>query len=72
MEGVIKFLIHVRGYGIVTDENGDDRFLHVTNLEDINEWLALRTGQRICFEPIQREEDRAKQNKLGVRKVRTL
>lgn len=54
MTGKISKIIHVRGYGFVTDEEGLERFLHAENLLDHRVWPGLKEGDRITFEPTER------------------
>lgn len=70
MTGTIRRLIHAKGYGFVEDEKGDERFLHAKDLKHTHEFLALREGDQIEFEPTVRPAKNAKRNGLGVTKVR--
>lgn len=72
MTGIIRRLIHAKGYGFITDERGDDRFLHAKDLHHTHEFLAMREGDQVEFEPTVRKPSNPKHNGLGVTKVRKL
>jgi cold shock CspA family protein len=68
MNGTITRLIHVRGYGFLIDEEGEERFINAENLEESHLWPTLRKGQRIEFEAVERPH--GQRNRLGVARVR--
>lgn len=72
MTGTIIRIIHARGYGFVRDDCGSERFIHALDLSDSAVFLSLREGQRISFEPHQRQEPRGKNNGLGMKDVKPL
>ena len=54
MTGKITRLLHAKGYGFVEDEQGDVRFLHATNMKHEEDFIKLRQGQAVTFEPVLR------------------
>lgn len=54
MTGVIKKIIHIRGFGFIEDEQGVERFLLVYDLVDQQTWPQLKRGDHVEFEPTTR------------------
>lgn len=52
MTGKINRILHVKGYGFITDSAGLNRFMHVRDLRDELDWPHLREGQLVEFEPV--------------------
>jgi CspA family cold shock protein len=49
MQGKVKFFSDEKGYGFITTENGDDVFVHHTNIDGTG-FKSLAEGQAVEFE----------------------
>jgi CspA family cold shock protein len=47
--GTVKFFNNEKGYGFITREQGEDVFVHFSNIEG-NGYRTLEEGQRVEFE----------------------
>jgi CspA family cold shock protein len=47
--GTVKFFNAQKGYGFISREDGDDVFVHFSNIEG-NGYRSLEEGQRVEFE----------------------
>jgi cold shock CspA family protein len=68
MTGTILRILHLRGYGFIYDEAGDERFFHARDLVDQRLWPRLEEGQAVEFEAATRP--RGARNQLGVTGVK--
>ena len=50
MTGTIKKLVHDRGFGFITAENGEEYFFHRSSFADAPTFDTLRGGERVAFE----------------------
>ncbi len=48
--GIVKWFNRAKGYGFITREDGDDVFVHRSNIEDGGFDAALEEGQTVEFE----------------------
>ncbi len=47
--GVVKFFNAEKGYGFISQESGDDVFVHYSNIEGKG-YRSLEAGQKVEFE----------------------
>lgn len=50
MNGTIKKLVHDRGFGFITAEDGAEYFFHRSSLTDGREFDTLRGDEQVAFE----------------------
>lgn len=48
-QGVVKWFDDRKGYGFITRENGEDVFVHFSNIQEEG-FKSLEKGQRVSFE----------------------
>lgn len=73
MTGTITRILHAKGFGFIQDEAGEERFLHARDLYHSHDFLSLREGDQLEFEPtVRHPAGLNKRNGLGVTKVRKL
>ena len=51
MTGTVKWFNNQKGYGFISDENGNDVFVHYTGL-DMEGYKTLEEGQAVEFDVI--------------------
>ncbi|HVC15143.1 MAG TPA: cold shock domain-containing protein [Acidimicrobiales bacterium] len=62
--GTVKFFSNEKGYGFVSRPDGDDVFVHYSNIEG-NGFRSLEAGQQVEFEIAQgRKGDEARNVKV--------
>lgn len=49
-EGTVKFFNDEKGYGFISREDGDDVFVHFSNVEGQSGRVTLSDGQKVEFE----------------------
>ena len=52
MKGTVKWFNSQKGYGFISDETGNDVFLHYTGL-NMNGFKTIDEGQEVEFEVVQ-------------------
>ena len=52
MKGTVKWFNNQKGYGFISDETGNDVFLHYTGL-NMNGFKTIDEGQEVEFEVVQ-------------------
>ena len=52
MNGTVKWFNNQKGYGFISDENGNDVFVHYTGL-DMEGFKTLEEGQAVEFEVVE-------------------
>ena len=61
MVGTVKSYNYKRGYGFITAENGDEFFVHQSQIR-MEGFRMLRRGQKVSFEPSGENERTAATN----------
>ncbi len=51
MNGTVKWFNNQKGYGFISDENGNDVFVHYTGL-DMEGFKTLEEGQAVEFDVV--------------------
>ena len=51
MNGTVKSYNYKRGYGFITAENGEEFFVHQTQIKK-DGFRFLRRGQKVSFDPV--------------------
>ena len=51
MTGTVKWFNNQKGYGFISDENGNDVFVHYTGL-DMEGYKTLEEGQAVEFDVV--------------------
>lgn len=49
MKGTVKFFNAKKGYGFITDANGEDHFIHYSNIQ-MDGYRKLHKGQEVTFD----------------------
>jgi len=49
LRGKIARVIKAKGFGFVVGDDGQERFLHVTDFLDQNDWEEVREGTVLTF-----------------------
>lgn len=52
MDGQVKRLVQDKGFGFLLDSKGTERFFHSSQVKNA-EWMAVREGDRVTFDPDQ-------------------
>jgi cold shock CspA family protein len=65
--GRVVNIIHLKGYGFVIDENGQERFLHARDFVRSNDFVQTSIGDSLTFVPTRR--DRGGRNGLACQEV---
>ena len=52
MRGTVKWFDEKKGYGFISDENGNDVFVHYSGIQS-NGFKSLEEGQEVEFEVIE-------------------
>ena len=55
MQGTVKWFNAKKGYGFISDENGDDIFVHFSAL-NMSGFKVLEEGDKVEFEVIEGEK----------------
>jgi len=55
MKGTVKWFNNQKGYGFISDENGDDIFVHFSAL-NMSGFKVLEEGDKVEFEVIEGEK----------------
>ena len=50
IKGIVKEYDRLKGFGFITDQDGEDYFVHVCGLREYLKDRGLRTGQRVSFD----------------------
>lgn len=50
MKGTVKWFNAQKGYGFITDEEGNDIFVHYTGINDDKDFKSLEEGQTVEFD----------------------
>lgn len=51
--GVVKWFNPEKGYGFITQENGEDVFVHWRQIESDSSFKTLNEGDRVEFQVVQ-------------------
>lgn len=54
--GVVKWFDPKKGYGFITQENGEDVFVHWKHIAGDNSFKSLEDGDRVEFTVVQGEK----------------
>lgn len=57
--GVVKWYNAVKGYGFITSDNGEDVFVHFSNIKEEGPNKDLHEGEEVSFDMIQADKGRA-------------
>jgi CspA family cold shock protein len=49
-QGTVKFFNTDKGYGFISREQGDDVFVHFSNIQTTSSYKTLDEGQRVEFD----------------------
>ena len=60
MEGTMKFFNANKGFGFVSDDEGNDYFVHATEVQP--EGTMLNEGDKVEFEPSENERGKLAKN----------
>ena len=55
MTGTVKWFNNQKGYGFISDENGNDVFVHYSGL-DMEGYKTLEEGQAVEFDVVDRNK----------------
>lgn len=55
MNGLVKWFDSVKGYGFITDEHGEDIFVHWTDIKT-ELFQTLEEGQSVTFDIVEAEK----------------
>lgn len=58
MKGTVKWFNTQKGYGFITDENGQDVFVHYSGIVSERGFKNLYEGQTVEFEVVEAEKGR--------------
>lgn len=61
MRGTVKWFNTSKGYGFITDSEGNDIFVHYCGL-NMEGFKALQEGQKVTFDVIETEKGRQAMN----------
>ena len=61
MKGTVKWFNNQKGYGFITDSEGNDIFVHYSGL-NMEGFKALQEGQNVEFDVIETEKGRQAMN----------
>lgn len=56
MKGTVKWFNTQKGYGFITNEDGNDIFVHYSGINGETKWKTLEEGQSVTFEVIDAEK----------------
>lgn len=51
--GVVKWYNAVKGYGFITDDNGNDIFVHFSNIKENGTDKDLHEGEEVSFDIVE-------------------
>lgn len=60
-QGVVKWFNNQKGYGFITDDEGEDVFVHYSAI-NMDGYKAINEGARVEFDVIQGEKGAQAQN----------
>ena len=58
MRGTVKWFNNQKGYGFITDENGQDVFVHYFGIVSERRFKNLYEGQTVEFDVVEAEKGR--------------
>ncbi len=53
MKGTVKWFNVAKKYGYITDENGNDIFVHVSGIENGRTYLGFNEGDEVEFDVVE-------------------
>lgn len=51
--GVVKWFDAVKGYGFITSDNGEDVFIHFSNIKEEGNEKNLHEGEEVSFDMVE-------------------
>lgn len=54
--GVVKWYDQNKGYGFISGDNGNDVFIHHTNIKDIGDNRKLAEGDNVNYDMVEGEK----------------
>ena len=56
MRGTVKWFNAQKGFGFITNEEGNDVFVHYSGINGETKWKTLEEGQNVSFDVIDAEK----------------